>query len=379
MGITVGLTVMILALAIVTGFKNEIRDKVIGFGSHIQIRNYDNNDSFEASPMSRQQDFLKVLNENPEIRHVQVFATKAGIIKTHEELQGVVVKGIGSDFDWDFFNKNLVDGKSFNVKDSGRSDQVLISSYHASKLNLKVGDPLSVYFIQNEKQRARRLQVCGIYSTGLGDIFDQVYIIADIGHIQKLNGWDSTQVAGFEVLCKDYSQIDNLRDEINDIIGFDFLAESIKELNRPVFSWLDAQDINAVVIMVLMALVAGINMISALLILILESTGMIGILKAIGMNNWGVRKVFIYNAGYLILRGMLWGNLIGITLCILQKKFDLVGLDERTYYLKSIPIHFDWLNLSLLNIGTFVLCLTMLVVPSYIVTYITPAKALRFS
>ncbi len=379
LGITLGLAIMILTLAIVTGFQNEIRDKVIGFGSHIQITNYDNNESFEGTPVSRNQPFLAELNNNKSIRHIQGFATKAGIIKTKNDLQGVVVKGVGSDFDWDFFKKNIIEGQPFTVQDSVKSDKILISKFHSEKLKLKLNDTLIIYFIQNQKQRARKFSVCGIYSTGLGEIFGQVFVIADIAHIQKLNNWDKNSIGGFEVLLKDYKKLDEATEAVNVIIGYQFLAKSIKDLNRQVFSWLDAQDINAVVVITLMALVAAINMISALLILILERTNMIGTVKALGMTNWGVRKIFLYNASYLIGRGLLWGNMVGISLCLLQKKFKFVPLDEATYYLSSIPINFNLLHILLLNAGTFVLCLFMLILPSFIITYITPVKAMRFS
>lgn len=391
LGITLGLAIMILTVAIVTGFQKEIREKVIGFGSHIQITNYDNNESFEATPIDRKQTFLAELDNNPSIRHIQCFGTKAGIIKTKDrstlvsgektggELQGVVVKGIGSDFDWDFFRKNIIEGVPFNVQDSVKSDKILISKFHSEKLKLTLNDTITIYFIQNQQQRARRFTVCGIYSTGLGDIFDQVYVIADIAHIQKLNGWDNGSVGGFEVLLNDYKKLDETTDAVNLSIGYQFLAESIKDLNRQVFSWLDAQDINAVVVLALMALVAAINMISALLILILERTNMIGTLKSLGMSNGGVRRIFLFNASYLIGRGLLWGNIAGISICLIQKYFKFITLDETTYYLSSIPINFNLAHILLLNAGTFVLCLLMLVLPSYIITYITPVKAMRFS
>jgi lipoprotein-releasing system permease protein len=379
LGITLGLAIMILTLAIVTGFQKEVREKVIGFGSHIQITNYDNNESFEGTPIDRTQPFLAELNKNQSIRHIQCFATKAGIIKTKNDLQGVVVKGVGSDFDWDFFKKNIISGEAFTVQDSVKSDKILVSKYHAEKLKLKLHDTITIYFIQNQQQRARRFAICGIYSTGLGDIFDQIYVIADIAHIQKLNNWDKSSIGGFEILLNDYKKLDETTEAVNMAIGYTFLAKSIKDLNRQIFSWLDAQDINAVVVISLMALVAVINMISALLILILERTNMIGTVKALGMSNWSVRKIFLYNAAHLIGRGLLWGNILGISICLLQKQFKLISLDETTYYVSAIPINFNLLHILLLNAGTFGICLIMLLLPSYIITFITPVKAMRFS
>lgn len=379
LGIALGLAIMILTLAIVTGFQKDIREKVIGFGSHIQITNYENNESFEGTSIDRNQSFIAELKKNPSIRHIQSFATKAGIIKTKEELQGVIVKGIGSDFDWEFFKKNIIEGEPFSVNNSIKTDKILISKFHKEKLKLKLGDTIVIYFIENQQQRARKFSVCGIYSTGLGDMFDQTFVIADIAHIQKLNNWNKNSIAGFEILINDYEKLDATTQYVNEIIGYSFQAQSIKELNRQIFSWLDAQDINAVVVIVLMSLVAAINMISALLILILERTNMIGTLKAIGMPNLNVRKIFLYNASYLIGRGLLLGNIIGISLCLLQKYFHLIPLDERTYYLSFIPINFNLLHILLLNAGTFAVCFIMLLLPSYVITYITPVKAMRFS
>jgi lipoprotein-releasing system permease protein len=379
LGISLGIAVMILTLAIVSGFQKEIREKVISFGSHIQITSYDNNDSYEGSPINREQTFLSELSKNQGIRHIQCFATKAGIIKTKTELQGVVVKGIGSDFDWDFFKKNIISGTPLTISDSAKSDKILISKYQSEKLKLNLNDTIIVYFIQNQQQRARRFSICGIYETGLGEMFDQIYVIADIAHIQKLNGWDAGSIAGFEIIINDYKKIDEVTEFVNETIGYDFLARSIKEVNRPIFSWLDAQDINAVVVISLMALVSAINMISALLVLILERTNMIGILKALGMSNWGVRKIFLYNSSFLILKGMIIGNIAGLAFCLLQKQFHLVSLDEATYYLSSIPIHLNILHVLFLNITTFTLCMISLILPSYIITYISPIKAMKFA
>ncbi len=379
LGISLGIAVMILTLAIVSGFQKEIREKVISFGSHIQITSYDNNDSYEGSPINREQTFLSELSKNQGIRHIQCFATKAGIIKTKTELQGVVVKGIGSDFDWDFFKKNIISGTPLTISDSAKSDKILISKYQSEKLKLNLNDTIIVYFIQNQQQRARRFSICGIYETGLGEMFDQIYVMADIAHIQKLNGWDAGSIAGFEIIINDYKKIDEVTEFVNETIGYDFLARSIKEVNRPIFSWLDAQDINAVVVISLMALVSAINMISALLVLILERTNMIGILKALGMSNWGVRKIFLYNSSFLILKGMIIGNIAGLAFCLLQKQFHLVSLDEATYYLSSIPIHLNILHVLFLNITTFTLCMISLILPSYIITYISPIKAMKFA
>lgn len=384
LGIALGVAIMILTLAVVTGFKSEIREKVIGFGAHIQIVNYDNNKSYEGTAINADQPFLSELRKDPAVRHVQAFATKAGILKTRKqgqgsELHGVVVKGVGSDFDWDFFSRNIKEGSPLQLSDTGRSGDVLISSYHQRKLRLNTGDSLVIYFIQNQQQRARKLKVAGIYETGLGDLFDQIFVIADIAHIRKLNNWDSASVGGFEVLLNHYEDLDAASERINELVGFDLVAQSIKEVNRPVFSWLDAQDINAIVVISLMALVAAINMISALLVIILERTNMIGILKALGLTNGGVRRIFLYNAMFLIGRGLLIGNMIGLSICLLQEHFHFLTLDQDTYYLSAIPVQLEILPVLALNLGAFLLCMFMLLLPALIITSISPVKAIRYA
>jgi lipoprotein-releasing system permease protein len=378
-GIALGLAVMILTVSVVSGFQKEIRDKVIGFGSHIQISNFDNNESYEYTPVESDQPFVKKIGAEPGVRHVQVFAAKAGILKANDEIHGVVVKGVGADFDWSFFRNAMVEGDPFTVSDTGLSDKAVISRYIASRLHIKPGDKVPVYFIQENKQRVRKFTVCGIYETGLGQQFDEVFILADIGHIQKLNGWEKGQVAGFEVLINDFHDLGRLTEFVNGEIGYQLRAINIQMQNQQVFAWLNAQDLNAVIVIVLMLIVSSINMISALLILILERTNMIGILKALGADNWGIRKIFLYNAVYLIGKGLLWGNLIALAVCFTQKQFGIFTLDPASYFVSQVPVNINALYIVLLNAGTLVVCVLMLLLPSYIVTRITPVKAIRFS
>ena len=388
-GITIGLTVMILTIAIVTGFQLEIRDKVIGFGSHIQITNYDANTSFEPNPISKNQNFISPLKSTPGIKHVQIYAIKNGIIKTKTDNEGALLKGIGRDYDWTFIKKNLVEGNVFEVKDSSLSKQIVISRYLASRLELKIKDKLLIYFVTKGKdstnalaeryeQRVKDFYISGIYETGFEE-FDKKLVLIDISQIQKLNYWSPDQISGFEVIVHYYKDIDQLGAYVNDLTGSDFSAQTIKETYSTVFSWLDWQDINAVIVIVLMVLVAAINMISALLILILERTNMIGILKALGTTNSSIQRVFMYNATYLISQGLFWGNIIGIGLCLIQQQFKIIPLDPKTYYVSTIPIHIDLIFISFLNIGTLVACLLMLIIPSFIISKITPLKAIRFS
>ena len=376
--IAIGLIVMIAALSIVAGFQREIREKVIGFGSHVQITSYDSQNTYEASPINVKQDFYPSLSEVEGIKHIQKYATKAGIIKTKEEIYGVVVKGIGSDFDWNFFNEKLVKGTSFRINDDEVRNDILLSNHIASKMKLEVGDKMFLYFIQENGQlRPKDFIVKGIYQTGL-EQFDNLYVIADIAHIQKRNGWTKNQIGGFEVIIDDYNDLDELGAYVYDNVGYDLHSSTIKEQNPDIFNWLSLQDYNVNVIIILMIIVAVINIISALLILILERTNMIGILKALGMPNWNVRKIFLYNAIHLIVKGLILGNIIGITLCLVQQYFGILTLPEESYYVSVVPIELDFVNILLLNAGTLVVCILMLLIPSYVITKISPVKAIRF-
>ncbi len=385
-GIALGLAVMILTISIVKGFQEEVREKLIGIGAHIQITNYDNNSSDEPLPISRNQPFLEQLRQDSTIKHVNVFTTKTGIIKTKTVNEGVVLKGIGADYDWSYIKKNIKEGKPFTVSDTGASKNILISKYLADKLELKLDDKVIIYFLAKRSegnsvfhdQRVKAFFVSGIYETGLEDV-DKTLVLVDIQQLQKLNYWTKDQIGGFEVTIDNYKHIDEEGEKIDEIIGPDLIAQTIKEMNPTIFSWLDLQDVNAIIVITLMILVAGINMISALLILILERTNMIGILKALGATNVSIQRIFLYNAGYLIGKGLFWGNIIGISLGLLQKHYGLFKLDEATYYVSSIPIQLNVMHILFLNVGTLFCCLLMLILPSFIVSKITPVKAIRFS
>lgn len=376
--IALGVIVMTVSLSIVGGFQEEIRNKIIGFGSHIQITSYDSHNTYEASPINKNQNFYPHLDTVKGIKHIQVFATKAGIIKTNDEIYGVVVKGIGSDFDWEFFKQKMVEGKIFIVDENKIDNAILISKTIANKMKLKINDKMFVYFIQENGQlRPKNFVISGIYQSGL-EQFDGLIVLADIAHIQKRNGWTENQVGGFEVLIDEYKNLDKLDDFIYNNIGYELHSKTIIEQNPDIFNWLDLQDINVIIIIVLMVVVAVINIISALLILILESTTTIGILKALGMPNWNVRVIFIYNAVHLIISGLFWGNLIGIGLCLLQLQFGFMKLPEESYYVSEVPIKLQWSNIILLNVGTLMVCVLMLIIPSYVITKISPIKAIRF-
>lgn len=383
-GIALGLAVMILSVAIVTGFKSEISNKVIGFGSHIQILNYDSNLSFETAPIDKRQSFNADLNNLKGIKNIQPFAIKAGIIKTEEDIQGIVLKGVDGNFDWSFFDQNMVTGETFRVNDSVKTNDIVISNYIAKLLKLKVGDRIATYFIQ-DPPRMRPFTIKGIYETSLAE-FDEKFALIDLKHIQKLNNWTDNQISGFEILIDDFSKLDKMSQDVHDIVGFHFNPDgtklkvvSIREKYPQMFDWLDLTDMNVYIILALMIAVAGFNMVSGLLILILERTNMIGILKAMGTKNWSIRKIFLYQSAFLISKGLLWGNIIGIAICFLQVKFQIFKLDPTSYYLDAVPINLKVWHILALNSGTLAITVVMLIVPSYIISRLSPEKTIRFN
>ncbi len=376
LSIALGLAVMIVSMAVVTGFQGEIRDKVIGFGGHIQISNYDYNISYEAQPISKNQDFLQEAINIEGLRHIQVFATKPGIIKTDEDIHGVILKGIGPDFDWSFFDDKIVKGSKIALNDSLRSDAVILSALVASRMQLDLNDDVFMYFIQ-DPPRIRRFSLAGIYETGLEEL-DKVFVIGDLRHIQRLNDWEADQVGGFEVLVSDFDAIFNVQEQIYDILPYHLDAKSIRNLYPQIFDWLNLLDMNVYVIIALMILVAGINMITTLLISVLDKTNAIGILKAMGGSNTLIRKIFLYHAGMLISRGLLLGNIAGILLCLMQAQFGFIKLSPESYYVSEVPINLSLSHILLLNAGTFLVSIAMLIIPSYIIARISPIKAMIF-
>lgn len=368
---------MFISVAILTGFQQEIREKVIGFGGHIQVTRFEENQSMEPRPISRNQEFLPVLESEPGIRHIQVYATKAGILKTDEQIQGIVVKGIGSDFDWSFFRSKIKEGRHFIVRDSVRTDEVILSRQLCNLLKLKLHDDIRVYFISGDHVLGRKFNICGIYETGLEE-FDLMYILGDIRHIQRLNQWESDQVAGFEILIDNFNDLDRLGKFVYQAIGFSLDASTIRQLYPQIFDWLKLQDMNVLIILSLMSLVCAITMISTLLILILERTRMIGILKSLGMRTRSVRSTFLLLALYITTIGLFWGNVIGFGLCIFQKKTGFFTLPQESYYVSVVPVHLDTMNIALLNIATLALCYLMMLIPSMIVSKISPVNAIRF-
>ena len=374
--IALGIAMMTLSLSIVQGFQAEIEKKITGFGAHIQISTYDSRGLLENKPISKNRDFVPTLLKIDGIHHIQTFANKAAILQFKENNYGVVMKGVGPDYKWSFFEQYITEGNIPKLDSSIKTNDILISSTIANKLQLKNGDEVLAYFVQ-QPPRTRKFKICGIYSTGFGEMDEQI-ILGDIQHIQKLNGWEDHQIGGFEVLIDDIERVEELDEKVYEAIDYDLSSTSIKDARPDIFNWLELQDINVIIIISLLVLVCGIDMISALLILILERTNMIGILKAVGAQNASIRKIFLYNASYLIVMGLFWGNLLGSGISLLQLKFGFMTLPQEAYFIDKVPIQFDFINLLLLNVGTLICCFVMLLIPSGIIARISPVKAIRF-
>ena len=378
--IAIGIVVMLIAIATGFGLQEKIRDKVAAFNGHIEITNYDTNASDESQvPISTDQEFYPEFKSIEGITHIQATATKFGVIRTEEDFEGVVVKGVGADYNWKYFEEFLVDGRlpDFSGK---RNEEILISNYLAKRLGFKVGDKFQTLFTNNLAELRPRIMaftIVGIYNSGFQEL-DEKFCIADLRHIQRLNKWEANQVGSFEVFIDDFSEIDEKADEVFREIPSTLNARPITQKYYTVFEWIKIFDSNTNIIIAIMIIVAGINMITTLLVLILERTQMIGVLKALGSNNWSIRKVFLYNASYLIGLGLLWGNLIGLGLLLTQKYFKLFPLNPDTYYVSEAPVYLNWDYVVLLNVGTFLACLLMLLIPSIIISKISPVKAIRF-
>ncbi len=400
--VALSVSVMIGASALIAGFKREISAKVFGFWGHIHITDPNQSRSLtEPFPIDKNQAFYPILPglrsltysagliglepENKQlqtrggIRHIQVYAVKPGIIKSKEEIEGILLKGVDRDFDWTFMKKYLVSGKVVSLPAEGVSKDVLISQATADRLRVNAGDKFDVHFVEGGQQLRRRFVVSGIYKTGLEE-YDRKFALVDIRQIQQLMRWDSNQVSGFEVFVDDIRDLTPWAAHIYfEMLPAHLYAETIRQKLPEIFEWLDLLNVNEIVILSLMVIVAVINMITALLILILERTNMIGTLKALGAGNWSIRWVFLYYAGYILLLGLFFGNLAGLGFCWLQQEFSLIRLDETKYYLSVAPVYVDWQWILLLNTGTLVITMLFLIAPSYLISRIDPVKAIRFS
>ncbi|ANO49249.1 ABC transporter permease [Flavobacterium columnare] len=385
--IAIGLIMMIVSVATGVGLQNKIRQKVSAFNGHIVISNFDDNQSqVSVDPVSTNQDFYPKFNSVEGIKHIQAVASKAGIVRTEQSFEGIVFKGVGKEYDWENIKEYLVEGKLPNVK-SKLNNEIIISEYLANRLLLKVGDKCNTFFMKEKEGKLpnlRAFKIVGIYNSGFQE-FDAVYVLGDIRHIQRINKWKNTQVGAFEVFLNNFDQIQEKGVEVyNNTINKEdptkaLDTQTIAQKYYYIFEWLKLFDFNIVVILIIMIIVATINMIVALLVLILERTQMIGILKSVGADNWTIRKIFLYNAVHLIIQGLLWGNIIGVGLLFIQQKFGIVKLNPENYYVTTAPVDINWVDIISLNIGTILICLIVMLIPSYVVTKISPVKAIKFT
>mgnify|MGYP003289109675 FL=1 len=382
-GVALGLAVMLVTIAISFGFKHEVREKAVGFSSHIHISNYESTQDFEALPVAADTSLLQMLTAMKGVKHVQRYAVKPGVLRTDKDFIGYILKGVGEDYDLSFYAQYLKEGIVPQFSDSVASGNILLSRTIADKLQLGVGDKVDSYFLQGT-MRARRYTVAGIYETGFNE-YDRLFVIADLKAVQALNRWEPDQVTGVEVALTDFSKVEDMNwelgtllDRTEDKYGNQYLVQSVTDINPGLFAWLDVLDMNVWLILALMIGVAGFTMISGLLILIIERTQFIGILKALGASNASVRKAFLYLAMLIIGKGMLCGNIVGLGLCAVQKFTGLIPLDPANYYLDRVPIEFNWLFILAVNVVMFVLSVLILIVPSHLISRIYPTKAMRF-
>ncbi len=378
--IALGIIVMLISIATGVGLQHKIREKISGFNGHIQIVNFDANQSWVTLvPISGNRKFVNEVKQNKNILSLQSFANKAGIIKTETDFEGIILKGVGTDFNWNFFKDYLIDGE-LPIYTSELSNDLLISKTIADKLQLKVGDETVLWFVREDIQKppqVRKLKIKGIYSTGFPD-FDNSFVIGDIKHIQKLNKWQPEEVGGFEVFIKDFDQIKTVGAEVYRLLPTHINSTTILEQFPLIFEWIALFDSNIAAIIIIMVLIAGFNMITALLVLILEQTRMIGILKSLGSTDWQIRKIFLYQATYLVLKGLFWGNLIGLGLLFIQKYFGVISLNPETYYVDKAPVYLPLATIIIMNLGVVALSYLMLLLPSYYITKINPVKAINF-
>lgn len=374
--------VMILTTALVNGFQKTVSQKVFGFWGHIHITRYQPYAGIltEELPFVTSDSLKNVISAVPGIRSVDEYATRSAILKAKDEIEGVIFKGVGKDYHWSHLTPYLTAGEVVHFPDSGYSQQVILSDYLARELKLKLHDPVVIFFIQkgDAAPRARKLEVCGIYKTSIED-YDKTFIIGDINLLRHLNAWQPNQIGGYEVMTNNYRDMDSISDVLyNEILPQDLASSTIRQVYPNIFDWLNLQNMNELILITIMAIVAIINMVTAMLILILERTNMVGILKSLGMRNWSLQKIFIYQAGFIVLTGLLIGNIVGLCVGWLQKTTGFLKLDESTYYMSTVPIDFKWWQIACIDAGTLLVCLLVLIIPSLIIRRISPVKAVQF-
>jgi lipoprotein-releasing system permease protein len=390
-GIALGVAVMLLTVAIVLGFKNEIVSKITGLTTHIAVSNIDIQSGGEPGAITVSTDTVKLLRALPGVEHVQPVAFKNGLLKTDKDNEGIVLKGVDKTYDFSFIEKHLTEGRLPVFSDSAAGREVLISSRLASRMDLKQGDRISVYFVTQRElidslsgatvtssdHRSRRFTVCGVFKTGFPE-YDERLCIGDLRQLRMLNSWPAGAAGTYEIRVKDFRQVDEVSGQVGDLLGFSYQCSTVKEIYSNIFLWLEKLDVNGIIIIVLMVAVATVNMITALLILILERSQMIGLLKSIGMPNVSVRKIFLRISLLLTGRGLLWGNIAGLLLLFVQYQFNIIGLDSDTYYVDHVAVELSWLHFIVLNIATFVVCALMLWLPTLIISRLTPVRTLKW-
>lgn len=383
-GVAIGLAVMLISVSVVLGFKHTIRDKAIGFGSHIIVANFLSLQDERPYPISMDDSIMNRLKNIEGVKNAQRYAMKQGILKTDNDFMGVMFKGMAEEFDTTFIHQNMLEGSIPKFSSEASSNKILISKMNADKLGLKLGDKVFAYFIDNDDVRARRFDIVGIYRTNLTK-FDKVICFCDLYTSVKLNGWEKDQASGAELSIGDYRQLEMVEENVvrninrtPDKYGQTYSSATIEQMNPQIFTWLDLLDINVWIILALMVCVAGITMISGLLIIILERTNMIGLMKALGARNKTIRHTFLWFSVFIIGRGMLWGNIVGIGLLLIQHFTGLVSLDPTTYYVNTVPVELDFYIMAAINIATLTICVLSLIAPSYLVSFIHPAKSMRY-
>jgi lipoprotein-releasing system permease protein len=382
--IALGIVVMLISISVAVGFKNKIKEKTVSFSSQIQLVNFDSNKSFETVPITHNVNLVSKIEKIDGIKSIQLYATKAAVFKSNKIVSGIILKGIDNSFNKEIFNKNIIKGKIPEIKKNKTSNDILISESTALLLNLTLGDTIITYFVQNPI-RLRKFKIVGIFKTDIPDV-DKRYAIIDMQHIQKLNKWQKNQISGYEISINNFNDIDKLKGEIQNEIGYGvseneekIKVQTIQEIFPMLFDWINLFDANVWVILILITSVAGFNMVSGLLVIILENTQMIGILKSMGSKNKDVRRIFIYYSAMLITKGVIWGNIIGFSILLMQYYFGIFKLDPESYYIEVVPVYFPILYFIALNLATIIITLLMLIVPSAIISKITPSKVIKFN
>lgn len=378
--IALSVTVMIVSTCMVSGFSKEIKERIFGFWGQVHITNFANNESLETMPIKKEQVLVDKIRNAKDVKNIAPFITKAGILKTKTDIEGIALKGINKEYDWKTIQSYIKQGNIIAFNDSSASKDILISQSTAKRLHLQVGDKVIAYFIRKELAApiGRKLQVCGIFHTGLEE-YDKQYALVDMELLRTLNQWQANEVAGYEIRLHDMNKMDAFKDSVYyKYVDQSVNAQTMKDINRNIFEWLDLQKVNEYLIVGFMVIVAMLNMITALIILILDRTNMIGILKALGANSKSITNIFLYNASYIILNGLFWGNLFGIGLCLLQRFTGFIKLNEENYYLSVAPVDFNIIAILLINAGTLVICTLVLLLPTQLINKISPIKAIRF-